>query len=654
MTKTGPLLPIDKFFTACLNLELPGLEKVREAVQEEDFEGAKAAFAAYVRTSLRPDVFFTIPYEIPENNYTRPNESIREAAERICENKLISCGTECDFGDKVDWFHNPTYNQYKEWTWQLSRHNEWKLLGHVYRETGDERYAQHFARLFESWVRQAICPPEETIGYETLCWRTIECGIRMGANWPYTLHAFCRSPAFTDELLVDWYRSVYEHGMRLRHRHVTGNWLIMEMNGLAQIGILYPVFKESAGWLEYAFKMLGEELGRQIYPDGFQYELSTGYHDVVINNYHRLIRTARAYGVPVPESFLPVLERASEIDVKLMMPDGRLPDINDGGWHASKKLLEKKAEELFPQNEVFRWVVSDKKEGKAPDYRSIALPYAGFLAMRTGWEPDAVWGLFDTAPFGKAHQHEDKLNLLVFGRGKVLLTEGGNYAYDTSEMRRYVLSTRSHNTVRVDGFDQNRREGYSWQEEEIRKESGMRWRIEEDFDFGEGVYDEGYGPTQDRAISHRRSVYFFKRPPKGLSPFFAVVDRFTGEGEHRFETLWHLGDEKASLQAGKITAPNVTLLSSRAQDGVELVLGAVSPEWQGWVSAGSGRQGAYSAIPTVRQSVTARRAVTIIFPCEEGSCPIERVEASGNEEDQRFTLRLLDGSELVFEEPAFQ
>ncbi len=35
----------------------------------------------------------------------------------------------------------------------------------------------------------------------------------------------------------------------------------------------------------FAFAMLGEELKKQIYPDGFQYELSTGYHDVVINNF---------------------------------------------------------------------------------------------------------------------------------------------------------------------------------------------------------------------------------------------------------------------------------------------------------------------------------------------------------------------------------
>ena len=60
----------------------------------------------------------------------------------------------------------------------------------------------------------------------------------------------------------------------------------MEMNGLAQIGILYPQFRLAGEWLKQAYESLEEELGRQIYPDGFQYELATNYHDVEIGRAH--------------------------------------------------------------------------------------------------------------------------------------------------------------------------------------------------------------------------------------------------------------------------------------------------------------------------------------------------------------------------------
>lgn len=111
---------------------------------------------------------------------------------------------------------------------------------------------------------------------------------------------------------------------------MTGNWLIMEMNGLGQIGILYPQFKKSAKWLQQALESLEEELDRQIYPDGFQYELTTNYHDVVINNYQRFIEVAYKFGKTIPDTLLEKLSRACELDIKLMMPDGKTPDLNDG------------------------------------------------------------------------------------------------------------------------------------------------------------------------------------------------------------------------------------------------------------------------------------------------------------------------------------
>ena len=88
----------------------------------------------------------------------------------------------------------------------------------------------------------------------------------MGANWPYILFTFYNTEPFTDDILIDWYKSVWEHGERLSRNHMTGNWLIMEMNGLAQIGILYPQFILSGQWLSQALGSLEEELDRQIYP----------------------------------------------------------------------------------------------------------------------------------------------------------------------------------------------------------------------------------------------------------------------------------------------------------------------------------------------------------------------------------------------------
>lgn len=692
-TEKGPLLTDEEFFHGCLNLDGPGMEEVRDFAGEGDYKKGRHALAALLRSELsgRKERFLAIPYEEPENVYKYPEETDEEACRRLKSHILISVGVPCDFGAdrEIDWKANPTYNQYREWTWQLNRHHEWKMLAHEYNRTKDEAYAYQAAEFFESWVHQAVRPGEDVCGYDTECWRTIECGIRMGANWPYVLHTFFDTEPFTDDVLIDWYKSVWEHGNRLFRNRTHGNWLIMEMNGLAQIGILYPQFKQSKEWLETAFAALEEELGRQIYPDGFQYELSTGYHDVVINNYQRLILVARAFGVPVPEMMTERLTLACEIDVKLMMPNGRLPDINDGKMEESRKLLEPKLS-LVKENgkEPILWAASGGEKGSCPEYKSVALPYSGFFIMRNSWEADGVWALFDAAPFGRGHQHEDKLNLLIYAQGKYLLSEGGNYAYDDSKMRRYVLSSGAHNTVLVDGKGQNRRASYTWKEEEIQSLSGMRWGIGESCDWAEGCYDEAYGGDEcvmwgragkngteslktgksaasENGVRHTRAVYFIKKT-QGLNPFFIVSDRLVSDTAHTYEFLWHV-DSDNPVVAGNLAdteelAVSVSeradnagttdqLLSQPSKPSIEVIRGRETPNWQGFIATGT-EQGMYREVNciSVRIPGSSVRVITVLYPHGAGETTVSRVTAGENIDDGDVEITFSDGSTYTCQE----
>ncbi|WP_171647168.1 heparinase II/III family protein [Paenibacillus phytorum] len=547
---TGPLVSDYEFFTNSIDMNLPGLEDFKKAVECEDSKNMRRLFAAHVRKSLRPDLYFSIPNHELQNAFYLPGETMEEMGERILSLKLVSNGTPHQFTGKVDWSVNPTFNQYKEWTWQLNRHWDWEVLARLYRGTGAESYAEGLVNLFTSWVRQVIVPENEP-GYG---WRTIECGLRMGNAWPYALHACYRSPHFTDDVLVDWYKSLWEHAIWLRYRHREGsNWLIMEMNGLTHIGVLCPEFKEANSWRIYAQEKLIRELSRQLYPGGFQYELSTNYHEVLIQNYFQICQLYRAYGIPLAPEMVDGLENACAIHVKLMMPGGLLPDVNDGRWmKASAFASMPEATRLYSHRKDFIWAYTEGREGEPPAETSIALPYSGYYVMRNGWDKQAVWALFDAGPFGRAHQHEDKLNLLIHAYGELLLTEGGNYAYDESEMRCYVLSTRAHNTVRVDGADQNRRSVYQWKEDDIHLPASAEWRSSEDYDYVQGTYDEGYGDQMQINVMHSRSVLFLKNHPL-MSPCFVVIDKLSPQDEetHAYEFIWHLASESAVAQGLK-------------------------------------------------------------------------------------------------------
>lgn len=660
------------FYRNCLNLEAPGMDRVKKAAVREDYAAARHELAEDVRgwAAEHREAFLRVPFEVSENAISLPEETEDEVCRRVMEHRVIVVGIPYDFGKyrPIDWEFNPTDNQYKEWTWQLNRHREWKVLAHTYNRTGDESIARSLAEQFSSWVAQAVYPgdvPSE----ETRCWRTIECGLRMGSTWPYTLISFSGSPAFTDELIQAWLESVWQHGLRLRTRCSHANWLIMEMNGLAQIGVVYPQLKQAEEWYQFAMNRLDEELDRQLYPDGFQYELATGYHDVVLLNFERLDDTLKVFGRGLYPSMTRKLDRALELMLKIMMPDGTTPDLNDGRRMDVRQNFADR-ERMLPDARCVRWLLRGD-EACAPDYGSTALEWSGYGVMRNGWGPDAVWAIFDDAPFGRGHQHEDKLNFLLYANGKLVVAEGGNYAYDGSEMRRYILSTRSHNTARVDGMDQNRLWRYQWNEEDIRKKAGLQYSISGDGDFFAGSYDEGYGEKGACRVKHSRRVFFlnkngrsassaFASPasaspaagPSSRAPYFIIVDRLEPEDgrTHSYEVLWHVDDSLVSMKGRTADFSRLRILAAAGQ--VNVVCGQTAPELQGFIATGED-QGQYKAVPTLRNTISGAevRMVTVLDPETDETGKIAGVEAGADPGSRKVRLTFADGTATEFTEP---
>ncbi len=644
-------------FCEKLDRSIPRLADIDVTYKEKGLAAAEKQLADYVRESLRPQDYFKIPYYERENSWALDSDDDYAAAEKIIRGELRSCGISMKFPDTehIDWEANPTYNGYNEWTWQLSRHHEWRCLGWCYRQTGDEKYAKAFVDFLMSWCEQEICPISERSG-ATKCWRTIEAGIRMTKNWHYAFHAFYKSPYMTDHVITTYIRSICDHGYRLRNFHATGNWLIMEMAGLSHIAMLYPFLAESDAWAEYAFSKLASELDVQVYPDGFQFELSTNYHDVVIQNYHWVLCTAKAIGYHVPKSISDKLERMFELDIKIVCPDGKYPDLNDGG-RASLKFWSNMALNYFPNNERFRYFATDGKEGKLPEYTDVALPYAGMAIMRTGWTKDDVWFFIDAGPFGKAHQHEDKLNVLMYAYGKNVLSDPGNYAYDNSQMRRFVLDTRSHNCAMVDDLSQNRHAKYKWQNDLIAKKSDMKWHFSEEVATVEGVYNEGYGP-EFVDVTHKRKVIFFKRGLEGSATFSVVIDRFeSGDGEvHTFQPSYQMGTEAYTDNGSKFTAYHgdgvtMNIVGSEVHG---ITIGQYKPLYMGWRKRGGADSEEFEHFkaPCVRFSLTGKsaRLVTALCPCKNEGKTVARVEASKDISETKINVIFTDGSDTIIDE----
>lgn len=617
---------------------------VQQAVEREAWQEAERAFGTFLRGHLaaQPAIYKPLSNFIAHTALS--GETWKEVAERILDLDLVSCYIRYRFEGEIDWDYNPTPDHFREWTWQLNRHNEFRYLAKAYRETGDERYTRQYLKLILSWIEQEPVPENEP-GGATDCWRTIETGLRMSGNWYEALHTFAASPVVSDRDLVTITASIWEHGWRLRHFNTCGNWLFMEMAGLSYVGLLFPFFREAEEWSRYALARLENALKEQLYPDGFQYELTLGYHNVVMANVLEVLDLYRQLKKPRPKEMAVLVHRMAGIFAALSRPDGSLPDINDGRPGTTAELLAEPAL-LFPQDPVLRFFVGAGEEGTPPAYLSTALPYAGMAVMRTGWEKDAIWCFFEAAPFGFGHQHEDKLEVLLDAYGAHFLTEAGTNAYDDSPLHRYSLSSLGHNTVLVDGCGQNRRSTYSRRDLRVDTPAGMYWRSTAAFDAAQGVYDEGYG-EQLLPVKHIRRVLFLKQPEAGR-PFLLVIDRME-EGDnrpHEYQVLWHLEDYPICLEKERavITAPNGSALIWQAAgtDAAELVRGQTRPVYQGWAASWKAEE--KRPLPTLiarRGGSGAVRMVTLLYPLPVGAQKPEiTLEAGNTAMDEQIRLRI--------------
>jgi hypothetical protein len=643
----GPLIS-DADFYGLLREDIEALAPTREAAAAEDYDLAGERLLEYMPAREWP----THKFDWREWDKKRDPKYNTAKADYILTHMFSSFHREADLGPDIDWTTNgfdpaePAYTP--EWTYNLNRFGNWVTLGRAYWATGDEKYAQEFVAQMLDWTHDQP-PPDLGSPNTAPCWRTIEQGIRTAGSWMDAYYYFLGSPSMTPHAHTTFLKSFVEHGRTLTRMTVDypghgGNWVTMECNGLAHIGVMFPEFSEAEHWRQVAYDRLLMELDRQVYADGAQHELSTSYHQVSRGNFLRALAPAQRNDVEVPAEYLDKLKRMYWYNLYAMKPDLRLPPLNDSGDSGVASSL-KEAYEIWGDEE-FLWGATGGEQGEPLDFTSYFFPWAGWAIMRSGWERTDRYLMFEVGPFGTGHQHEDKLGLYLYGYGRALLTEAGVYTYDRSKWRRYALATPSHNTIMVDGNGQHRR----GLRETYRANEPMTdcWATTEVFDWARGVYDKGYGPliAEDGKslgrehditdVQHERTVIFV-RPD-----YYIVIDRLLGDGgeAHTYSNLFHFDADEAtaddqtlvvsSADAGRA---NLTLVPL-ATDGLTLrmVKGQENPV-QGWIPRENHR-----AIPTAiyeKTGPTPELFVTLMMP-------------HPTEEVPEFTAELIaDTSEMV-------
>jgi hypothetical protein len=573
-----------------LDLSRPELAAVARSWRGKDLRGATTALASYLRT--RDTVHWGQPPGLVSNSLERSTAIANDALAGTLRGGLTAYYFTFPNAD-VDWHYNVTFHlsgvapDY-EWQWQLNRMVVWEDLGRVYKSTHDERYAMAFDREMLSWVAQ--CPVPDHVDNDVgSTWRTIEAGVRMGYTWPHAFFDFRSSPSVSDSDLVMFVSAFLNHGRYLSKYHTSMNWFTMEMSGLYAVGALFPEFKEATQWRDQAANALADEARRQFLSDGAHAELSTEYQNIALDNILLIHEIARWTGrsSELPKGFADPLEKGFEYQVGLMAPDRYHPKYNNGLAHYLPSIFRIAAEN-FPARADFKWVETDGKEGKPPAYTSIFFNRAGEAAMRSDWSRQANFLGFRLGPLGLGHQHQSKLEVLMWAYGRPLLFNTGGGTYASSKWRTYATSSFGTNCMIVDGMGQNRstQSPDPWRDPDLVSQGPIdgHWQSNDIFDFASGEYNEGYGPQQLRPASQQRDVLFVK------PDLFVVADRVQPNDAmpHTYQdrwqlqtTHWEIDRATHALETEDVGLPNVVVVPLLDVD-VRAVSGQEFPELLGW------------------------------------------------------------------------
>jgi len=642
----GPRMTDAEFFAA-LDLDLPGLEAVKNRTEAEDWPAAKAAFREYFLA--RRDVrWFDNWWERPPLPQKRP--STTRADETLDHIYNFDRGR-YELGPDIDWNSNQRDEGEAatiEWNAALNRHFFLKYLADAYQGTLEDRYPAEIVAMMLSWIEDSplllIRSGNSPYHY---AWETLNTAVRGGDTWIDAIWRTADAPAWTPDALCTVLKSLVEHARHLMKWPSRGNWLTAESKAITIIGTLLPELTEAQQWRATGMQRLYNQMSEEVYPDGLENELALGYGLWVLRNYANIydLWVLNDRQDEVPADYKSLLERMYNYLLYARSPDGRVPGLNDSGHAAAQSYLAK-GYEYFPARQDFRWGATLGAEGSPPDQTSYAFDYSGHYVMRSGWDADARFLLLDAGPWGSGHQHEDKLTFDMVAHDHWWIVEGGSYMYDKSRWRRYVLSTRGHNTVRVDGQDQNRRRVRdTWVLRPPFEPLGNPWVSNEAFDYVSGVYESGYGPAGDIRVRHQREVLFVK------PDYWVIVDTLEPEddAEHEYETIFHMRAEEASAQGTHVRASfdskGLTLAGWGGGLSVDIVEGLTEEPVQGWANYPWGP--VPTALFTNRAAGTVRNAY-VLYPSESAEVA-PSVETVATAQGNALCLRIgLPGGETDY------
>ena len=309
-------------------------------------------------------------------------------------------------------------------------------------------------------------------------------------------------------------------------QHIRANHLFKNLKALVFAGAFFDD-ANARTWLETGRRLLAEQLGEQILPDGGHFERSPMYHAIITEDLLDLLALGRAVTNLLQPHLQQLLAQKTAACLSFLAdmshPDGEISLFNDSAIGIAAT-----PERLFAYGGR---LLNDKVAHARPTSAEVLRLDSGYF----GWQGASDSWLVDCGPisvdYQPGHAHCDLLSYELSFDGRRVVVDSGVFDYEPGSRRMRARGTAGHNTVMVDGQEQSEiwgtfRVGRRAQPVETRFSRTPRGVTLE------GAHD-GYRHLRGDVLHRRVAEYEIRGRLK-------VTDTLSGSSGHVMENFVHL------------------------------------------------------------------------------------------------------------------
>ncbi len=303
--------------------------------------------------------------------------------------------------------------------------------------------------------------------------------------------------------------------------HLMGNHLLANAKALIFSGLFFSG-NEASIWYRTGCKILTKEIYEQILQDGGNFELSTMYHSIILEDLLDILNLHRLYDYSPPDGVEEVIPKMLTWLSVMCHPDNEISFFNDAAFDNTPSTIE-----LFRYSHQLGFAhpinVAGLTNLKESGYSRVSLTNAVAIIDRAAIGPTYIPG----------HAHADTLSFELSIFGKRLIVNSGTSLYERSEERLRQRGTSSHSTVVID----NQNSSEVWDSFRVARRAKIS-KVENRKD-NEKIYlsaqHDGYKRLHGSPI-HHRSWNFTKN-------MLEVSDNISGSGFHNIKVVFPLHPE---------------------------------------------------------------------------------------------------------------